>query len=345
MLFHHLQGTNTGVDIEQFVGDLREWSIDAVLLATPGSASPTVTPILRTRLSLDRRRSSGAGGARVDRRSPLDGARSRAALASGEQDDPLDEFMTRTDCAASSSTPRRSGASRCSGSAPDHHRLVFTYHHSLLDTSVVWVVEEVFQTYDASVRGEVARARRAPRATRITCLAAPAPRRRSRRRAGVLPRAARRLRRTDDLVALERSVPLDEATAFGYGADRFRLSIELSEAIHGLQRLDPARAGGAHRGGVGAGARGVLRFHRRGVRLHAGMSSFRHARAATRIMGLFINTPPVRMCTSIRRPRARACSMQCADSRSTSAPTSTRRSPTSRRLMDTRPARCSTPSS
>ena len=39
---------------------------------------------------------------------------------------------------------------------PARERFVFTYHHSLLDTSVVWVVEEAFRTYDAMRRGEVA---------------------------------------------------------------------------------------------------------------------------------------------------------------------------------------------
>ncbi len=52
--------------------------------------------------------------------------------------------------------PRRCGTSPCSGSGPAHDRFVFTYHHSLLDTSVVWMTEEAFRTYDATRRGEVA---------------------------------------------------------------------------------------------------------------------------------------------------------------------------------------------
>ena len=77
---------------------------------------------------------------------------------------------------------------------------------------------------------------------------------------------------------------------------------------------------------------------RRRVRLDPRLPALGPARAATTSMGLFINTPPVRVTIDPTRAGASSCSRRCASSRSTSAPTSTPRCPTSRRSMDTRGA-------
>ena len=76
-------------------------------------------------------------------------------------------------------------------------RFVFTYHHALLDTSVVWITEEALRSYDAIRHGEVAELiERRPYREHIEWLHEHlnADRRRG---PGLLRRAARRLRRPD----------------------------------------------------------------------------------------------------------------------------------------------------
>ena len=118
MLFHHLQGANVGVDVEQMVGNLHE-AVDVEVLRHAWQRI--------------------AGG-----------------LSPEEQEARLASFMT---------DDRRRGFDLAVAPmwritlfrlGDTSQRFVFTYHHSLLDISVVWVVEEAFQTYDAALRGEVA---------------------------------------------------------------------------------------------------------------------------------------------------------------------------------------------
>ncbi len=279
MVFHHLEGTNVGVDIEQFVGELDE-RLDVALFRQAWATVADRHAILRTRF----------------RWSGLDGPR-QEVVASVEPPvavldlDPTIEVFLEQD--------RRAGFSLDAaplwrvtvlpGTAGD--RVVFTYHHALLDTSVVWCVQEVFEVYDGLRRGEtVALEDRRPYRDHIEWL--------HRHLAEDREPAAAYFRALLDgveeptrLTALEVSGPTDLVT---YGADRFRLDADLSRALHAL--------GGDLGVGVPAivetawalvlsafsGSTDVVFGSTRGCR-RSGLPG------SDRIMGLFINTPPVRV--------------------------------------------------
>ena len=150
MLFHHLQGANVGVDVEQMVGNLHE-AVDVEVLRHAWQRIADQHPILRTRFKWT--------GAEEPLQEVVDSievaldVHDLGGLSPEEQEARLASFMT---------DDRRRGFDLAVAPmwritlfrlGDPRQRFVFTYHHSLLDISVVWVVEEAFQTNDAALRG------------------------------------------------------------------------------------------------------------------------------------------------------------------------------------------------
>ena len=286
MLFHWLEGTNIGVDIEQFVGELRE-TVDIPRFQQAWQAVCRRHAVLRTRLrwaGLDQPvqeviHSDVFPLAVRDLRGAVDPSRG------------VQEFMTedrRRGFALDEAPLWRVTLFQLSD---DHHRLVFTYHHCLLDISVVWVVQEVFAVYDASLVGQVAvLAERRPFRDHIEWLQGHLVENRE-----AAQRYFRQLLHGFDeptrLGALERPAPGAEE---GYGADRFRLSEELSQAIHRLAPADGISAPVLIEAAWGlvlsafSGTSDVVFGSTRGCR-RSGLAG------SDDTIGLFINTPPVRL--------------------------------------------------
>ena len=198
--------------------------------------------------------------------------------------------------AASSSTPHRCGASTCSGSARLTSAFVFTYHHSLLDTSVVWMTEEAFRTYDALRRGEVAElVERRPYKDHIEWLH-DAPGCGSRRRPGLLRELLDGFDEPTRLASLEGATDAASTTSptSVRRASGSALADDVSARFHAFTRGPPRQRRGARRGGVGlvlaafSGTTDVVFGSTRGCR-RSGLPG------SEDVMGLFINTPPVRV--------------------------------------------------
>ena len=290
MLFHHLDGTNVGVDIEQLVADLAE-PIDAALLEHAWRRVAAHHPVMRSRyrwVGLDRPVTEVVETVDVplvvhDIRT-LDAAAQQAAF---------DAFMAED---------RRRGFELDTAPlwrlnmftlADEHHWFVFTYHHSLLDTSVVWVVEEAFAGYDAAVVGaELEFVERRPYRDHVLWLQDTIVSNHD---------TAQEYFRTlladfdepTDISALHRTSAPDD-NEFGYGARRFRLTQELSDKIHGFaarEKISPPTLIEAAWSLVLAAFSGrtdVVFGSTRGCRRSALPGS-------DRTIGLFINTPPVRV--------------------------------------------------
>ena len=230
MLFHHLQGTNVGVDVEQIIGDFSE-DVDARLLEAAWVKVAARHAVLRTRFRWD--------GIDVPEQQVLDGVdvklveRDLLALDADVQQDVLlrfgrDDRRRGFDLSVGPLwriTLFRLGPARC--------RFVFTFHHSILDGAVLDVLEEVFTTYDASrVGATIELIDRRPFRDHISWLFEHIE---SNRGAadeyfGTLLEGFEEPNR---LTALERTdgSGLDEAAGM-YGALRFRLGDELSAAMH-----------------------------------------------------------------------------------------------------------------
>lgn len=280
MVFHFLEGTNIGVDIEQFVGRLDE-RIDVERFRRAWACVADRHAILRTRFAW-----SG-----LDRPVQEVVAAVEPSLTVLDADDePLDDLLEqdrRAGFALDAAPLWRVVVRRTTGG----DEVVFTYHHALLDTSVVWCVQEVFEAYDAYGRGEepVAEARR-PYREHIEWL--------ERHLADDREAAAAYFREllagVDEptrLTALERPASPERVT---YGADRFRLDEALSRGLHALGAATGAgvpavvEAAWAVVLSAFAGTTDVVFGSTRGCR-RSGLPG------SDRIMGLFINTPPVRV--------------------------------------------------
>ena len=290
MLFHWLEGSNVGVDVEQMVGDLRE-PIDPAVLARSWQRIADRHPILRTRFRWD--------GLAQPVQEVLEAVAVELTVEDlrdtgpDRQDIRLDEFMAQD---------RRRGFDL--HDAPlwrlhlfrlgdSHFRLVFTYHHSLLDISVIWVMEEVFQSYDASLRGgEATLEERRSYKDHILWLQdhlatnGPAAQ-------DYFRHLLEGFEQQTQLTALQRATPPSDGET-GYGSIRLTLSEQLSRAIHDVTASC----------GVGApvlveavwglllsafsGSPDVIFGSTRGCR-RSGLPG------SDRTVGLFINTPPVRL--------------------------------------------------
>ncbi len=290
MLFHRLEGSNVGVDIEQMVGELHE-AVDVELLTAAWQRVADRHPIMRTRFRW--------AGVDAPEQEVLDHVAATVAVHDLQQLTPDQQDATFR---AFMSEDRRTGFELDAAPlwhltlfrlAATEHRFVFTYHHSLLDTSVVWAVEEAFREYDALRAGtEATVEERLPYRDHILWL--------HDHLIADREAAADYYRELLDgfdepnrLKALERHEKLTDAE-LGYGAMRFRLGTELSEAIHRTAaelRINPpviVEAAWALVLSSFSGSPDVVFGSTRGCR-RSGLPG------SDRTMGLFINTPPVRI--------------------------------------------------
>ena len=288
MVFHWLEGTNVGVDIEQFVGDLHE-HLDEARLAEAWARIAARHPILRTRF-----RWAGLDQPVQEVIAEVTPELTFADLRHLAEDDQRRRF------AAFREDDRRAGFALDRAPmwrvavfrlADDRDRLVFSYHHALLDTSVVWCVQEVFETYDALCAGTVATLEeRRSYKDHIGWLRAHLDDDRQAAQAYFCELLAG-IDEPARLTALERPTP-DAGTT--YGALRFSLSATSSDALHALGRHlgtgAPAIVEAAWALVLAAfsGSTDVVFGSTRGCR-RSGLPG------SDRMMGLLINTPPVRV--------------------------------------------------
>ncbi|MET0578562.1 MAG: MupA/Atu3671 family FMN-dependent luciferase-like monooxygenase, partial [Ilumatobacteraceae bacterium] len=297
MLFHWLQETNVGVDIEQMVGDLRE-EIDVPTMDAAWLRIADRHDILRTRFRwLDRDEPVQEVVAEVGVH--LD-VRDLTHLAPGEQTAELDAFLVADRLRGFDLGKAPLWRTTLLQLGPSRQRFVFTYHHSLLDTSVVWAVEEAFRTYDAQRRGEVAELEeRRPYKDHVRWLHEHL----SADRPAAQAYYASLLDGVDELTrleALERS-GVDEDPDVVYGALRFGLPSDVSARLHAFG--EAARVSGAVLVETAwalvlaafSGSTDVVFGSTRGCR-RSGLPG------SENVMGLFINTPPVRVTIDAARP-------------------------------------------
>ncbi|MGZ4765262.1 MAG: MupA/Atu3671 family FMN-dependent luciferase-like monooxygenase, partial [Ilumatobacteraceae bacterium] len=292
MLFHWLENPNLGVDIEQFVGDLSE-DVDPAAMRAAWQRVADRHPIMRTRFRwTDRDEPVQEVSQRVEAQMATHDLRT---LAPEVQESVLAGFLA---------DDRRAGFELDTPPlwrlnlfllGPSRTRLVFTYHHSLLDTSVVWMTEEAFRTYDAAKRGETAAlVERLPYRDHIEWLRVHLAEDRA---------AAQSYYRTllegfdspTQLVSLE-GAESESGSDDGmeYGAVRFRLPEDVSARVHAFteaRRLNASvlvEAAWALVLGAFSGTTDVVFGSTRGCR-RTGLPG------SDLCMGLFINTPPVRV--------------------------------------------------
>ncbi len=278
MLFHWLEGTNVGVDIEQFVGELNE-TLDLERFAEAWTIVADRHDILRTSFrwtGLDAPQQEVAAHASVN-------------IAIHDEAVDLDQFLH---------TDRQGGFALDQGplwrltlfTATTPTRVVFTYHHSLLDTSVVWVVEEAFRTYDALVAGEEPEfVDRLPYREHLAWLSTHLDDNRE---------AAQAYYRDlldgyDEPISL-RSLAATDTDQSGYRHDRFELTTDQSAVIHEFAEQHGHRppvlieAAWSLVLSAFSGSPDLVFGSTRGCR-RSGVPGSENS------VGLFINTPPVRL--------------------------------------------------
>ena len=283
MLFHQLEGTNVGVDIEQMVGDLHEeststrcWSGVAAHRRPPPDPADAL-PLDRSSISRCRRcvDSTSASVRRCTTSRHLTPAEQAGRARRVHGRGPPARLRARPGAAvARHAVPARPAT--ISGSCSP-----ITTRCSTPAWSGWWRRSSGPTT--RSARGEVRRARGAAAVQGPRALAARPPRRRSSRCAQAFSREL--LDGFDEpthLVVARADARRRKPTDVGYGADcGSAVGATLSDGIHAFGAAAPARAGGARRGGVGARAGGVLRLHRRRVRLDARRAGVPACPAAT----------------------------------------------------------------
>ncbi|MEO6492937.1 MAG: condensation domain-containing protein, partial [Ilumatobacteraceae bacterium] len=150
MLFHHLQSTNPGVDIEQMVGVLRE-SVLAGRLRDAWQAVADRHGVLRTQyrwFGLDEPRQYELE--RVDVTLVEHDFR---GMSLSDRQVKFDAFLFEDRMRGFDLSTAPLWRLNLFQFDENDFRFVFSYHHSLLDISVVWVVEEAFGVYDAEIDG------------------------------------------------------------------------------------------------------------------------------------------------------------------------------------------------
>jgi natural product biosynthesis luciferase-like monooxygenase protein len=277
MLVHALQADNAGVDIEQMVGDLAE-EVDVDVLRVAWQLVVDRHPILRTSfrwVGVDEPQQvvSESCAVDIDVR-PLDDA----AFEQFMVDDRVRGF------ALDAAPMWRLTLFRSDRSS----RFVFTYHHSLLDTSVVWVVGEAFQAYDALRAGVVpAFEERRPYREHIDWLQGHLRDNRE-AAAAYFSELLDGVEGPTSLAALRRGDALADWNGV-YGALRFALPSEVSDALHASGALAAVfETAWALVLSSFSGSADVVFGATRGCR-RSGLPG------SDNIMGLFINTPPVRV--------------------------------------------------
>ena len=290
MLFHHLEGSNLGVDIEQLVGELGE-SIDVRALRDAWQHTADRHPILRTAFRW------------VGVERPMQVVSDQVTVSIVEHD-----WRQLTDVAQREQFEQFMVADRLAGfdmaAAPmwrltlfhlgeNRERFVFTYHHSLLDISVVWVAQEAFQAYDAARAGvSVEFPSRRPYKDHILWL----DEHLESNRAAAQDYFRALLDGFEEptrLTALRRAEPPADDNGV-YGARRFLLPVETSSRLHQL-----GATGDVPLPAIIEAAWGLV------IASFSGMTDvvFGSTRGCRRsglpgtdtTVGLFINTPPVRL--------------------------------------------------
>ncbi|SFV33371.1 natural product biosynthesis luciferase-like monooxygenase domain-containing protein [Hyphomicrobium facile] len=151
MLFHHLEAQIPGVDVEQLEVEINE-PIDANLLARAWAIVAAQHSILRTRFSWK------------DLRNPIQEVlsevkvplvvRDLSALSSDDQVAALSAFLTEDRLTALPLDVAPLWRVTLFHLGADRHQLVFTYSHAILDSCFAFVVQDVFDTYATLKRGD-----------------------------------------------------------------------------------------------------------------------------------------------------------------------------------------------
>ncbi|HLK39604.1 MAG TPA: MupA/Atu3671 family FMN-dependent luciferase-like monooxygenase [Polyangiaceae bacterium] len=297
MLFHHVQaGRHHGVDIEQLECRLHE-TIDADALSRAWGAILGHHPILRTRFrweGLDAPRQEVLRAVAT----PFE-VRDLAALPAAERVDRVARFLREDRLAGFDMavaplwrvTLFRLGAAE--------YTMVWTYSHALLDGCYAFVLREVFAAYEASLRGEPAAFEERPSyAAHIAWLEGDLRDKRAAATAFWKERLAAFVTPTN-LNPVQRSARRsgsgegDAGEAGGHDTVRFHISREASEGIrstcaaHGLRVTTFVEAAWGLVLSAFSGEDDVVFGSTRACR---GTS----IEGADRIVGLFINTLPVR---------------------------------------------------
>ena len=291
MLFHHLQHPSSGVDIEQMVGSLSE-TIDHAVMHQAWIAIAQRHDILRSAFRWDGRDAAVQDVFETIRFDmDLHDWRHESADAHQQQ---FEQFLLADRIRGFDLAEAPLWRLSLFQFADGDERFVFTYHHALLDLSVVWVVQEAFLLYDAIMSGqpmpqpEV----RLPYRDHIMWLQQHLVENR--------PAAQDYFRSLLDGIQGPTSLAAIETADLAprpngvYGAQRFLLDVELSQGLHSLaaeQRVPLAAIVEATWGLVLAalsGSADVVFGSTRGCR-RSGLPN------SDNIVGLFINTPPVRL--------------------------------------------------
>jgi natural product biosynthesis luciferase-like monooxygenase protein len=151
MLFHHLEARTPGVDIEQLEVRLNE-PIDTNRLADAWARVTKQNPILRTRFRWE---GSQAPVQEVthDVVLPFE-VRDLSKVPAEEQEEALSRFLAEDRSRGFAFDVAPLWRATVLQLGPDRHRLVFTYSHAILDSCHAFVVKEAFDAYAAIGRGE-----------------------------------------------------------------------------------------------------------------------------------------------------------------------------------------------
>ncbi|MFA5956078.1 MupA/Atu3671 family FMN-dependent luciferase-like monooxygenase [Hyphomicrobium sp.] len=151
MLFHYLEARTPGVDVEQLEIEINE-PIDADLLARAWAIVAAQHPILRTRFSW-KDLQNPIQEVLTEIKVPFE-VRDLVALSPEKQVAAVSAFLAqdRSTAVALDLAPLWRVALLHLGA--DRHQLIFTYSHAILDSSFAFVIQDVFDAYAALRRGD-----------------------------------------------------------------------------------------------------------------------------------------------------------------------------------------------
>jgi natural product biosynthesis luciferase-like monooxygenase protein len=237
MLFHRLEGGNVGVDIEQMVGTLHE-AIDVPQFERAWERVMQRHPVLHSRF-----RWEGVDEPVQDVMSDVSvpfAFTDLSALSAEEQAAHVDRYLIEDRQRGFDFDVAPLFRVALFRTKDNEHRIVWTYSHALLDGCVTFVLREVYATYEASLRGEVA-VLEERRAYRDHMLWLPEHLRENRSKArAFFGDLLKGFIAPTSVAAIALASPR-AADPRGYGAKTFRISQEASDAIrahcdaHGLR--------------------------------------------------------------------------------------------------------------
>ncbi len=288
MLFHWLEGSNVGVDIEQFVGRLGE-HLDLERLNQAWHLVAERYDILRTQFAWE-----GLAAPVQEVREAAEVSLAVHDASAGNEEDfeaELTAFLAKDRSAGFDLGAGPLWRLTVFTTGPSTSTIVFTYHHSLLDTSVVWVVDEAFAAYDALGEGrEPQFAERLPYRDHTEWLSEHLASNRS----TAQDYFRNLLDGYDDPIRLQAIEATSDTVQSGYRHDRFGVPAEISQALHSFTErhgFGPPvliEAAWALVLSAFSGANDIVFGSTRGCR-RSGVEG------SDTSIGLFINTPPVRL--------------------------------------------------